>query len=331
MDATDYSVWNQSGFLIHPSTVDAFYSTLKSHKTDGHKQFVDPVAYEIATTIAQPKEKWLKLKIMLSKDLGQTYTIVTLFPYTQIEIHQKALVQNIVITLTAGLLLQYLLLIKVIGRASNTLVHQKDSLNQKNQELQHTYEQLNISFHATVKALADSVDARDAYTAGHVGRVMQYSQSIGEALGLNQKSLTQLILAAQMHDIGKIGIADAILLKPFQLSDSEYEIIKSHPQIGVAILENIPDFKEILPGVLHHHERFDGLGYPQKLSGFDIPLNARIIAVADAYDAMTTNRPYRKSLNHSEALLELIKNRGAQFDPAIIDKFIEILSNISIP
>lgn len=122
-------------------------------------------------------------------------------------------------------------------------------------------------------------------------------------------------------------MSDSTPLKPDPLTDAEYETIKTHPDIGVGVLKNIPDFADILPAVRHHHERFDGGGYPSRLAGSDIPLEASIIAVADAYDAMTTNRPYRNSLSDSAALKELIRNRGTQFDPEITDAFAKNLND----
>lgn len=322
---SDYFVWDKSGVMIQrlaPNQKNSYYTTYEPSESEWFK---DSDVHKLITTQNNFNETWLKIKLDFSSLDNQQYLVVAIFPNAEIRAHQDMLIQNIMFTITSGLLLLYLLLIKVIGSASKTLIHQKDSLTLKNQELEATYEQLNISYHATIKALADSVDARDSYTSGHVNRVMTYSSQIGEALKLDQKTMTKLILAAQMHDIGKIGISDAVLLKPTHLNDIEYEIIKKHPEIGVSILKNIPDFKEILPAVLYHHERYDGCGYPSKLIGDEIPLEARIIALADSYDAMTTNRPYRTALSASEAHLELVRHKGTQFDPYITEVFIHLL------
>ena len=144
-------------------------------------------------------------------------------------------------------------------------------------------------------------------------------------MGLSEKALADLTLASQLHDIGKIGIPDAVLLKPDRLTVDEYDIIKKHPAIGVGILKNVPDLQPILLGVLHHHERHDGKGYPEGLDDGQILDMAKIIAVADSYDAMTTNRPYRSAMSHEQAINELELNRNKQFDPAVVDAFLRTL------
>lgn len=185
------------------------------------------------------------------------------------------------------------------------------------------YQEKREIFLETATALAEVIEARDRYTGGHVGRVVAYSMAIGRVLDLPPELTEQLKISAILHDVGKIGIADAILNKPSQLNDEEFAIMKRHPVIGTEILQHIKPLKGIIPGMKHHHERMDGKGYPDGLKGEDIPLMARIIAVADTFDAMTTTRPYRKGLPHQVALDELKKFSGTQFCPTCAEAFIK--------
>ncbi|MBN1823996.1 MAG: HD domain-containing protein [Endomicrobiales bacterium] len=181
----------------------------------------------------------------------------------------------------------------------------------------------------TVIALATAIEAKDKYTKGHTERVVRYSIEIARNLdtadvGDMRVFEDNLRTAALMHDIGKIGIPEKVLNKKKPLSMKEKESIKQHPMMGVEILNPINEFKDVLLGVKYHHERYDGRGYPFKLSGEKIPLAASIIAVADAFDAMTTDRPYRKALTLAEAVEEIRRNRGKQFHPRVVDAFLKV-------
>jgi len=180
---------------------------------------------------------------------------------------------------------------------------------------------------ASIEILRRSVDAKDTYTRGHSDRVSEYAVLIGEKLGLSKEDLQVLKIGGLFHDIGKIGIPDKILLKEGKLTDEEYNEIKTHPSIGAHILENSTIFEEMIPIVLGHHERFDGFGYPQKLKGENIPLMARIVAVADTFDAMTSKRSYRNSLPLDVVKSEFERCKSSQFDPNIADIFLDILNN----
>jgi putative nucleotidyltransferase with HDIG domain len=177
----------------------------------------------------------------------------------------------------------------------------------------------------TIMAFSEALEARDQYTAGHSRRVMEYSKGIGQRMKLDKTDIEDLKRSALLHDIGKIGIPDIVLNKKTKLTDEEYTTIKSHPATGAAILKYIRAFKDLVPAVYHHHERFDGEGYPEGVKGTAIPLHARIIAIADTFDAMTSSRSYRNALSFRSALSELERNKGVQFDPDIADIFIEIL------
>lgn len=176
-----------------------------------------------------------------------------------------------------------------------------------------------------VQALANTIDAKDSYTNGHSTRVAKYSVMIAERMGYSGEKLEQLQYAALLHDIGKIGIPNEIINKPSRLTDEEYEIIKTHPGIGGKILEKISEIPDIAIGARWHHERFDGRGYPDKLTGLEIPEIARIIGVADAYDAMTSNRSYRDLLAQEIVRGEIEKGKGGQFDPDIADVMISLI------
>jgi HD-GYP domain-containing protein (c-di-GMP phosphodiesterase class II) len=179
-----------------------------------------------------------------------------------------------------------------------------------------------------VRALVSAIEARDRYTFGHSERVALTSQRLGEQLGLSRQHCRRLYLTGLLHDIGKIGVSDQVLRKPGQLTRSEQEQVKQHTQLGYAILHDLDQLAFVLPGVLHHHERFDGKGYPNGFVGEQIPLDARIIAVADAYDAMISNRPYREGMSDSQAELCLRAGAAVQWDASVVEALFEAHDDI---
>lgn len=184
------------------------------------------------------------------------------------------------------------------------------------------YNRLEDTFFQTIRALSETVEKRDTYTGGHVQRVMEYCVITGSELEFSKERILKLKLAALMHDIGKVGIRDEILGKSEGLTDDEYEKMKMHTIYGAEIMEKVEHLKDVVPGVRGHHERFDGKGYPDGLKGNEIPLEARIISVADTFDSMITDRPYRKGLTVKQALDELVKYSDSQFDRQVVDVFI---------
>ena len=178
----------------------------------------------------------------------------------------------------------------------------------------------------TIEALVRALEARDSYTRGHSDRVNLYSMAIGERLNLSSRELEILHDASLLHDIGKIGVYDRILLKPQQLNAEEMQLMKSHPELSGEILGSLSFLKEHIPLIVHHHERQDGSGYPLGLKGDEIPLGARIIQVADSWDAMTSDRPYRRRLSTTVAIQELKKHSGTQLDKSCVDAFLDWLS-----
>jgi putative two-component system response regulator len=175
----------------------------------------------------------------------------------------------------------------------------------------------------SIKVLAGAIDAKDPYTHGHSDRVRRMSMRIGTKLGFSQKKLENLVFGAALHDIGKIGIKDEILQKPEPLTPEEYQYIQSHTLIGAKIVEGIDFFKDKIPMIRNHHEHYDGSGYPDGLIGEVIPLEARIIAVPDAFDAMTSLRPHRRAFPVEDVLLEMEKGKGTRFDPQILEIFLK--------
>jgi putative nucleotidyltransferase with HDIG domain len=205
------------------------------------------------------------------------------------------------------------------------MIKKNKKSHSRNKEALDISELLERMHFETIMAFSEALEARDQYTAGHSRRVMEYSKSIGQRMKFTEHDIEQLKKSALLHDIGKIGIPDIVLHKQSKLTNEEYAIIKSHSEIGATILKYIKSFKNLVPVVFHHHERFDGRGYPHGIKGTAIPLHARVIAIADTFDAMTSNRAYRKALPFKTALSELRRNKGIQFDPDIANVFIEIL------
>ncbi|HEX2965321.1 MAG TPA: HD domain-containing phosphohydrolase [Syntrophorhabdaceae bacterium] len=203
---------------------------------------------------------------------------------------------------------------------SSTIALQRNRLNVYARELEESY----ISI---VKVVAAAIDARDSYTHGHSGRVSHFSVMIGEEIGLDKEALDDLKIACLFHDVGKIKTPDAILLKPGKLNQYEYREMINHVEDGASILNKAGSLRKYIPAVRHHHERYDGKGYPQGLSGDDIPLFASIIAVADTFDAMTSNRPYRNAFSIETALQELRGMSGTQLKPELVAVFVQLMSD----
>ena len=199
----------------------------------------------------------------------------------------------------------------------------KDDMAHKKLEEAHKLEQLTYQ---VVTALAGTVDAKDTYTNGHSQRVADYSRELAKRMGKSDRFAEDIYFMGLLHDIGKIGIPDQIINKKGKLTDEEYAIIKTHPEIGSDVLKKINAMPQLYWGARWHHERFDGKGYPDGKKGEEIPLLARIIAVADSYDAMTSNRSYRQYLPQDVVREEIIKNSGIQFDPKIAQCMVDIIN-----
>jgi HD-GYP domain-containing protein (c-di-GMP phosphodiesterase class II) len=192
-------------------------------------------------------------------------------------------------------------------------------------ELERRRREAQSTFVQTLTIMADVIDLRDPYTAGHSKRVATYSRRLAVAIALPDRQTDVIESGALLHDIGKIGIPDAVLFKPAQLDTDERRVISTHPVIGARLLGGISAMADIVPCVLHHHEKLDGTGYPDGLAGETIPIGARIIAVADTFDAMTTDRPYRRALSVETALREMVRVAGTQLDERLVMAFAELV------
>ena len=192
-------------------------------------------------------------------------------------------------------------------------------------ELLVAHEELKEANIAAMKALIMSEEARDTYTSGHSRRVTEYALAIAKKMGLDHGERKHIEYAGYLHDIGKIGISDAILNKAGRLNDEEWQVIKKHPDTALEILNPLKFLPEEKIIIKHHHERYDGAGYPDGLKGEETPLGARIMAVADSFDAMNSKRPYREALPKDTIISELEKARGTQLDPKIVDLFLDML------
>jgi len=198
------------------------------------------------------------------------------------------------------------------------------ALSRKTGEVEDLFRRLNESYQTTLEALATALDARDAETLGHSVRVGAYTLAVARRMGVTEPDLTDIYRGALLHDVGKIGVPDAILRKPGKLTAAEWYEMRKHPEIGARMLQGIRFLEGALPIVLCHQERWDGKGYPARLQGEAIPLGARIFAVVDTLDAMTSDRPYRKALPYRRARAEIVQFSGTQFDPAVVETFLTI-------
>ncbi len=189
------------------------------------------------------------------------------------------------------------------------------------------YDELEEAYLATIKALANAVEARDCYTRGHTERVTDIAEIMAAKLGWSNEQMRWLRIGATLHDIGKIGVPDRILNKPGKLGPDEFELMRQHPVQGAAIIQDIPFLAPIRPYVLYHHEKWDGSGYPSGLAGEDIPLEGRLLAVADTVDAILSTRPYRNAMTSEKVISELKAFRGIQFDPLLVDLFLQLIDD----
>jgi putative nucleotidyltransferase with HDIG domain len=225
----------------------------------------------------------------------------------------------------AGVLGIAWLAVAILGLASFWWSGRRDEQRlDHSRELAESGRRLEETLLATVETLNAAVEARDPYTAGHSQRVKRVALAIGRELGLSARQLDILGTAGAFHDIGKIGMPDAILTKPDTLSRSESALMREHVTRGAELISRIASFGDSVPAVRHHHERWDGRGYPDGLAGTKIPVEAAIVALADAWDAMVTDRPYRPALQLGEALSEIRAGRGLQFNPAVVDAFLTV-------
>ncbi|MGV8984013.1 HD-GYP domain-containing protein [Clostridium sp.] len=317
-------IWNTSDSIIYSKNSNVIEININK-KSNLNEAFKNKPNYLVSNVLVNGKNiKVIKIysPIEVNNSIVGVYEIIK--PYAEIQLHMKPVIRNISMIVFSGLLILYLLLLKIMYDSSMKMLKQNEVLIHKSNDLKEAYSKLNLSYKNTILALSKAIDARDTYTSGHSERVTQISLKIGQALGLSRNQLNTLEIAALFHDVGKIGIPDQILNNPGKLTKEEFNKIKEHPSIGVDILKNIEFLDKTFPMILHHHEKYGGGGYPLGIRGETIPFESRIICVADSYDAMTSDRPYRKGLPPNVAIDELIKFKGIQFDPIIVEAFLEI-------
>jgi HD-GYP domain-containing protein (c-di-GMP phosphodiesterase class II) len=215
-----------------------------------------------------------------------------------------------------------------IQQLASTLNYMSQAIEQYTNDLATHVNNLRELFKGSVESLTAAIDAKDPYTRGHSRRVTSISLLLGKQLNLSEQELYELEISAMMHDIGKIGIDDAILKKPSVVTEGEREALKMHPTLGASIMKPIPLLKNMIPGMLHHHERWNGSGYPHGLKGLDIPRYGRIIAVADVFDAMTSDRPYQETYSYEETKKLILEGRGILYDPEVVEAFLSVFDQI---
>jgi uncharacterized domain HDIG len=317
-------IWNNSKSIIYSSNKNI------TEVQPSNEKILNQVLngkYSYFITNLQYENRMIKIikiyiPITINKYVVGIYEIIK--PYDEIQMHMNQVTKMSAIIVSSGLLILYLLLLKIVYNSSVTMVKQNEELVKNAHDIKLAYSKLNMTYKNTILAISKAIDARDQYTAGHSERVAKIALAIGQALNLPKEQLETLELSALFHDVGKIGIPDYILNKPARLTDEEFNKIKEHPSIGVDILKTIDFLSQALPIILHHHERFDGGGYPEGIKGINIPFESRIICVADSYDTMTSDRPYRNGLPHEVAVSELLKNRDIQFDSNVVDAFFKV-------
>ncbi|HLH26709.1 MAG TPA: HD domain-containing phosphohydrolase [Chloroflexota bacterium] len=236
------------------------------------------------------------------------------------------LAQHVAVSLAnASILAESRVRAEALERAEQQMVAYARDLREVYERERARRAEVQQAYITTVRVLAAAIETRDAYTGGHVERVAEYSVAIGRELGWDEDQLMTLELGALLHDVGKIGVDDGVLRKPAKLEPDEWAHMQRHPELGAHMLRDVPFLQASLSCVLYHHERFDGAGYPHRLAGTAIPLEARIVSVADTFDAMTSDRPYRKGLPASVALEEIARCAGSQFDPLVVRAFLRVV------
>lgn len=227
--------------------------------------------------------------------------------------------------IAGGMLLAYVFQISYVRHTAERLKQTEDQVHSVNERLQSSLQDLEEHSLGTLQALVAAVDAKDSYTASHSLSVTDYAIAIARRMRLSEEDIADLERASLLHDIGKIGVPENVLLKPSKLTAEEFQTVIAHSEAGAQIIESIPFLRDIVPIVRHHHERWDGTGYPAGLAGELTPKLARILAVADAFDAMTSDRPYRPGMRVAAARQELLRCRGIQFDPAAVDALFDAI------
>lgn len=245
--------------------------------------------------------------------------------YAPVAANANRLIMYVWAIILLGSIPAYFLQLTLVRRTAEELTSARGDLAEVNERLSTSLDDLEMHSLGTLQALVAAVDAKDSYTARHSIAVTDYAVATGKRMGLCDEEVADLERAGLLHDVGKIGTPETILLKPDRLSNDEFEVIQEHSEMGGHIVETVPFLSRLMPVVRSHHERWDGSGYPDGLAGEDIPLLARVLAVADAFDAMTSERPYRKPVGLEVARAELVRCSGMQFDPRCVEALLAAL------
>lgn len=297
----------------NPSTAGASYSPLPGASPASDHEHATAAAGAPTTALVHSLEMWVPVRE------GNTLigAAVVWRDLSSIDraLRQMQMSTSTIIALAA--LLLWLVLRGVYMRSSRQIMSQSQALGAALAETERTYD-------TTLQALSNALDVRDSETEGHSRRVVEYMELIIAQLPVVPGHLATLRRGALLHDIGKIGVPDNVLRKPAALSDAEWVVMKRHPEHGARIISQIPFLEDVSRIVRHHHERWDGKGYPDGIGGEAIPLGARIFAVADSFDAMTSDRPYRRAMSVKDARVEVARCRGTQFDPDVVDAFVRV-------
>ncbi len=316
------TVWNKDGIIVYsslPVIASGSFSPgrpVQEALTGGTTALVNRVdGGEQGGVDASPViQVYAPLRLSEGNDIAGVLEVFQ--DYGPISAQITSIQRSVYIGTAVTLVFLYFLLMFLVKRRSNLIGEQRRALESQADELKTSYESI-------VAVLCSALDLRDNVTHGHAKRVSELASVVAWQMGLRKEQLRQIEKAAILHDIGKIGVADAVLSKPGPLDDIEWEEMKRHPELGYQILNGIDFLRDAAEVVYAHHERYDGTGYPRRLRGDEIPMGARIFAVVDAFDAMTSHRPYRKPLAHQKAMEEIIRNSGTQFDSEVVRAFLE--------
>lgn len=300
-------LWRADGRLLYTNTPesDRFPSVLADLSTpEGYRRFV-----MARQGLEGEQQGQARIFVPVTAGGGRTLGAFEIFYDLTVLRQRLAYINRIIWTaVPAGLFVLYASVFVLVRRTSRLLMRQQADL---------------VTAHlGTYRALARAIDAKDSHTGDHSLEVSRLAEAVGRAMGLGGETLEELQMAARLHDLGKIAVPDAILMKQAPLTDEEVAIVRRHAEAGYAILRDAPLSERVKLGVRHNHERWDGAGYPSGLAGEAIPLFSRILAVVDAYEAMTSDRPYRRALPRSEAVMRLRAGAGTQFDPGVVNVFL---------
>jgi putative nucleotidyltransferase with HDIG domain len=327
-DITGISVWSARGKLLaatyprHRSAIpDPAVAAVQRARSPRARVADLPLGPHGSRETTRQIVAWSPLRTRSGRVVGVAEIDVA---PTILDSRVAAISRTIWIVVGIVFVLLWLALALLVRGAAARLARQNDAFQDRSKDLLETTQQLEESLLETVETLNAAVEARDPYTAGHSQRVRRVALAIGRNLGLSAKQLGVLSTAALFHDVGKIGIPDSILTKAGPLEPSEAAIMREHVLRGAEIASKVSSFHDAVPAIRHHHERWDGLGYPDGLSADEIPLEATVVGLADAWDAMTTNRPYATALPLGEALMQIRAGREKQFNPAVVDAFLSV-------